>query len=264
MKNKPLISVIMPVFNAEKTIIEALESIRMQTLKDFELIIIDDASSDASFVKIKYFKDRRIRLIHLKNHVGVATALNIGLENTHGKYIARMDSDDVCHSERFAKQVSFLELHSDVVAVGSWVILINADGEVLRLKKMPVASQEIRDLILRFNPLIHPTLMIRSEVFKQIGVYDTQLNGAEDYDLMLRLVSRLNFVNLPEVLLKFRVTRSSITSRKMKHTEAQALRARFKALREYEYPTWQIVYAIKPLMSFIIPVQLKHLFLRYD
>lgn len=211
----PKISVLLPVYNCELYIREAVDSILNQTYTDFELLIIDDASSDRTVSLIESYNDSRIELIEKTLNTGYTNSLNLGLQLAKGKYIARMDGDDICLPERFAKQISFLEANSDVIVCGSWFSLIGSD----RIVKVPESHEDIKVALLKGNCFAHPSVMIRKQSLEMFSiVYDVSKEPAEDYDLWARLVTKGKLYNLQEVLLDYRTHSNQVTK---KHSDKQ-------------------------------------------
>jgi len=213
----PTVSVVMPVYNAERYVAEAVESILAQTFTDFEFIIIDDGSTDASLSILQHYakRDERIRLTSRPN-TGVVRAMNEGMSQARAKYVARMDADDISLPERLAREVAFLEGNPDCVAVGCRVMMIDADGDPIR--KWPV--HECHEEIDRANlesfgsSIVHPTVLMRRDEVAAAGAYNIAFQYASDMDLFLRLAERGRLANLPEVLLKYRLHLGSIGHRK--------------------------------------------------
>jgi glycosyltransferase involved in cell wall biosynthesis len=208
----PKISVIMPVYNGTKFLKEAVESILFQTFTDFELIIINDGSTDSTEEIVKSFKDSRI--IYIANHTnqGLSRSLNTGIEKARGKYIARMDADDLSIKERFARQFSYLEEHPDIDILGSSILTMNENGKKLKVLKRPTTHLEIKFSSLFSTPMYHPTIMGRAEVFKTHR-FDESLTNSEDYEIWSRLLFRTKtrFANLTEPLLLYRTFSQSFT-----------------------------------------------------
>lgn len=211
----PLVSVIMTVYNAEKYLVQAVESILAQTFKDFEFIIINDGSTDRSESILQEFQrqDRRIKVTS-RDNVGLTASLNEGLGYARGRYIARMDADDVALPERFAKQVEFLEERSDYVAVGSRVMLIDPEGLPLCSFARETNHEEIdRNHITADcsgSQIVHPAAMLRRDALQKVGGYREGMEPAEDLDLFLRLAEIGRIANLPEILLQYRMQSNSI------------------------------------------------------
>lgn len=206
MSKNPIISVLMPVYNAEKYVAEAVESILNQTLGDLEFLIVDDGSSDGSLAILKRYAeiDQRICLVSRPN-TGYIPALNEMLELAKGKYLARIDHDDVALPERFAKQFEYLEQHPECVVIGSRLLLIDSDGDPMREFVDLLVHQQIDNQHLEGNVhIFHPAVMMRREAFEQVGGYHDDHPCAEDLDLFLRLAECGQVANLPEVLTKYR------------------------------------------------------------
>ncbi len=217
MSAVPKISVVMPVYNGEKYLREAVQSILNQAFGDFELLICDDGSTDGSRVIAEEFAraDARVRLAGGK-HVGLEETLNLGIQQARGEYIARMDADDVALPDRFAKQVEFLESHPDVIVVGGQVVAIDEAGKVLNVWSMPREHREIDDnhIYARNIAVVHPTVMMRrAAVLKAGGYRVVAKNCVEDIDLWLRLAEAGRLANLPDVILKYRQTSTSSSAR---------------------------------------------------
>lgn len=207
----PKISAIMPAYNAEKYIGEAIESILNQTFADFEFIIIDDGSTDGTKKIIKEYDDPRIVLLENEKNSGIVVALNKGLDAAKGEYIARMDSDDISLPERFEKQVAFLESHPETVALG---VGIRTFGENIEGVDMPAECNPQKSRIdLIFSPCIaHPTAMIRASVLKENNIkYDGKYVGTEDYALWWELSRYGDVHSLQEILFKYRIHTNQVS-----------------------------------------------------
>ena len=216
----PKISVVMPAYNAEKYIAEAIESILSQTFRDFEFIIINDGSTDKTKEIILSFGDTRIVYLENEKNLGIVETLNRGLDAARGEYIARMDADDVAMPERFEKQLAYMEKHPEVGVLGCGVYLYDGKenyGE-RRFSEQPYAVAV--DLLFSCA-LAHPTVMIRKNVLASSGVqYEAQYHGCEDYRMWTRLVPVTGIANLPEPLLRYRKHRGQITAKKSGKTDS--------------------------------------------
>jgi glycosyltransferase involved in cell wall biosynthesis len=207
MTRPPLISVLMPVFNAECYVAEAVESILCQTFEDFEFLIVDDGSTDGSRAILERFaaRDTRVHLVSQPN-TGYLVALNEMIGRSHGELLARMDADDVSLPGRFERQVAYLEEHPECVMVGSRVQIIDPDGMPLTVMGDALAHEQIVDGFLAGagQLIYHPSVVIRRRALDQIGLYRDEYYLSEDLDLFLRLAEVGRIVNLPEPLLKYR------------------------------------------------------------
>lgn len=210
---RPTVSVMMPVFNAETYLAEAVESVLTQTFVDFEFLIIDDGSTDRSKSILQDYaeRDSRIRLTNQAN-TGYVVALSRMIDQAQGTFLARMDADDICHRERFQRQVAVLETHDNIGAVGSAVQLIDAQSRFLRLENSASDHNEIQQRLLRGEcPVCHPAVMMRADTLRRVGGYRATYEPAEDRDLWLRIGEVAEVVNLPEPLLQYRLHHNSIS-----------------------------------------------------
>lgn len=210
----PGISIIMPARDAQATIREAIESVLKQTFRDFELIVIDDASSDGTSKVVKEFSDSRVNLIELQITHGIGEALNLGMSSARGEFLARMDADDISLPNRLQKQLEFLSQRKDIDIVGSWS---QAFGVADYLEKVPITHADLMAEMAFSCPLVHPTIMISRHVARDKLQYDKAYTVTEDYELWSRLIFELKFENIPSVLLKRR--------RSAQHESGSAYRA---------------------------------------
>ena len=208
----PLISVLMPVYNAEKYLREAIDSILNQTFSDFEFLIIDDGSSDSTSNIIESYTDPRIRLFKNKKNLGLIATLNKGVSLAKGKYIARMDADDISHPSRLARQFEYLSQHSEVGVLGAAVQIIDDSGNASDKSRPPTSHGVIRWHLCFSDPIVHPSVMIRRSVFNKVGGYSSDMLHAEDYDLWRRLSNVTRLANMNDVLLFLRKHKNSISS----------------------------------------------------
>jgi len=220
----PKVSVLLPVYQGEKYLPEAIESILNQTVTDFEFIIIDDASTDRSAEIIRSYIDQRIRFLRNDSNLGLIGTLNRGLQEARGEYIARMDQDDISLPSRLEKQVAFMDSRAELAASGTWARDIDANGEPCGLRHVPFGKRMKYDF-WRPSPLIHPTSIIR---VAHLGAfrYDQQARYVEDFDLWLRLRKTHQLDNLPEYLLLYRVHDESMSRRNL----ADQLHAAYESL----------------------------------
>jgi len=210
MKNAPKISVIMPVYNAEKYLDEAVESILNQTYSDFELIIINDCSNDNSEKIILSYDDSRIKYIKNETNLGVALSLNRGLDEACGEYIARMDADDISLPLRFEKQLEFMEKNANVAVCGCEAELF---GDVINNDTFTVFGKEDMKINMLFSSCIcHPAVMIRRSVFeKEHFRYDVNFDKLEDYELWTRVFVKYDLDNVHGVYFRYRIHQNQVT-----------------------------------------------------
>ena len=210
MKNNyPEISVVMSVYNGLPFLNAAIESVLSQSFTDFEFIIIDDASTDGSRDIIEYYHKIDPRIVVIFNDVnfggtGLGYNLAKGVEIARGKYVARMDSDDISVVDRFEIQRRYLVDNGDIDIVGSWAVDIDENDNVLQVRKYPTTHSEIIRLIWA-NPIIHPSVLFKRDSILKIGNYAFNTGRKDDYDLWFRAVRfGLKFSNIPIPLLKYR------------------------------------------------------------
>lgn len=235
-QSAPLVSVIMPVYNAKEYISSAVNSILSQTHKNLELIIVDDCSNDGTqdILKILANQDIRIRLYRNKKKGFLSGSLNFALRKAKGEYIARMDADDISLPKRLEKQLSYLEKHSDVVAVGCQEDIINAEDEIIADKFFPQKSDDCYDYIMNFMVIQPPTLMARARIMKHLR-YDTGIAKHDDIDMHFQLLQFGKFANIPDIAFQYRVTPTSYTHAKIKEVYRMACRVRLRAMIQYNY-----------------------------
>ena len=214
----PLVSVLLPVYNDSKTVVQSVRSILGQTFRDFELVIVDDGSTDNTLQIIRSFEDPRIHLIANERNRGLAPTLNRAIGVASGDYLARQDADDIAFPHRLEKQVVFLRSHPNVAMVGSRAIVIDEQGvEKGFCDYSPVDDIDIKWNLLFRNPFIHSSVMMRRVVLDRTGLYteDPVVFRAfvEDYDLWSRINEIAKSANFEEPLVKYRVSATSATSR---------------------------------------------------
>jgi glycosyltransferase involved in cell wall biosynthesis len=208
------VSVLMSVYNAESYLRDAIDSILQQTFKEFEFVIIDDASSDNSKQIIQSYLDKRIKLIENEQNLGLTRSLNKGIGYCEGEFIARMDADDVAAPHRLKEQWSFMREHPEVGVCGSWVYYSSQGGSQV-LWKYPLRDEDIRIELLLKSRIAHPSAMIRKKVLTDHHLsYDTEFTTSQDYDLWVRMSHYCKLANLPEPLLTYRYHTQSISSQK--------------------------------------------------
>ena len=200
----PKVTVLMPVYNGELFLCQAIDSILQQTFSDFEFLIINDGSWDNSVEIIASYDDPRIRVVTNKKNLNLRVTLNKGLKLARGQYIARMDCDDVSFPERLARQISFMETHPSIGVLGSAVYIINSQGKLLGKTQFPKEHHLIHWALSFYCPMVHPTVMMRKDLIVNEGGYNTEMAHAEDYDLWCRLIRKTRFANLEDGLLGLR------------------------------------------------------------
>ncbi len=261
MKNVCIVSVLMPAYNAEKTIAEAIESILSQTFQSFELIIADDCSTDATRDIIRSYerKDPRIKAIYNKMNLYIAGNRNILLKYAKGKYIAWQDADDISLPKRLEHQVAFLDTHAEVGIVGGYLQFFNEKGNT-SLRKYATNDEDLRKNIFKFSPVAQPGAMIRKKCLDEMGEYDLRFPPAEDLDMSFRIGTKYKFANLPEVVIKYRENYSSATFKRLRKIERSTLEIRnnYKSHPMYAMSVIDKIYNVLQFLSlYIVPSKMK-------
>jgi glycosyltransferase involved in cell wall biosynthesis len=219
------VTVLMPVYNCANYVGEAVESILAQTYRDFEFLIVNDGSTDASEHVIRAFGDPRVRIISQRN-AGVSQALNTGIAHARGKFIARFDADDICMPTRLEEQMNFMLGHKDHVMVGSDAEYVSDAGEHIFSYTSPAhADAEIRERIYQRNPFIHSAVLLPKQLLVECGGYDPRAHTFEDHLLWVKVIARGKVHNIPRPLVKVRLNPQSVT------TDERLRGRRFLALR---------------------------------
>lgn len=202
----PIVTVLMPVYNAENYLREAIDSMLVQTLKNFEFLIIDDGSKDTSIAIIESYSDPRIRLVKNDANMGISKTLNRGIEMASCEYIARMDADDVSYPERLRKQYHYMLANPDCALLSTWAKMVDETGEHIRTEKY---RSRLHYYNLTFECwMYHPTVMYKKSAVMNVGMY--AIPYAEDFELFWQLSRKYKIACLEEVLLDYRVTSQSL------------------------------------------------------
>ncbi|MBC3539272.1 glycosyltransferase family 2 protein [Rufibacter sediminis] len=225
----PKITVLMPVYNSEKFLREAMDSILQQTFRDFEFLIIDDGSTDRSVEIIQSYTDPRISFYQNEQNLGISPTLNKGIHLAKADLIARMDADDLCYPTRLQRQFEYMQAHPDCAMVSSLVRVISETGETVRHDRF-----ESRFLYYNLNFICwiyHPTVLYRRQAVQEVGMYTAAYS--EDFELFWQLARNHKIHNLPEVLLDYRVTGQSLHQvlKKQEYDQAQ----KEQLLRNFRY-----------------------------
>lgn len=235
-KSKPLVSVIMPAFNAQQYIKNAIESILTQTFRLFELIIIDDSSTDKTRSIISMFlKDPRVKLLTRTSSHNIADVLNAGIKSATADIIARMDADDISLETRLEKQFSLITSSENIAVVGANIAIIDSEGNHRAVRQYPETSEELKKCLFRYSPFAHPVVMFRRRAFESVGGYNPKYSPTEDLDLWFRLGKNYSFRSVSEVLLKYRVYEKSSSHAVLKDLEKLVFHIRKEAIINYGY-----------------------------
>lgn len=261
MKQKT-VSVLMPVYNAEKYLDTAIESILNQSFKDFEFIIIDDGSSDSSWELIKSWSKKDNRIIPFRNKTNLRTTktLNKGLKKAGGKYIVRMDADDWSYPNRIEWQYLFMEKNTDIGVSGGTIEICDEKLKIINKRGYPKTDAQVREKIFRYSPFAHPSTIWRTSLLKKVGGYNENLPLSQDYELYFRIGKYSKFGNLSKTLLKLRTHNDSSSIVKGKFQEQYTIYSRIKAFLElgYNMTFFDKLYTFVQMLSMvIIPPKMK-------
>ncbi len=254
MSAHPLVTILVAVYNGKDHIGEMLESVVLQSYTNFECIIVDDGSTDSTPTILNEYasRDSRFKILR-KEQGGLTKSLNLGLAAAQGVYVARIDADDYMAKDRLEKQVVYLEAHQDVGLLGSAAYLVDGEGALRGTKMFPLENAVLKKILIRLNPFIHSSVMVRTGVMKSLGGYDESFAKAQDYDLWLRLAQNAAIANLEEPLVYKRYHAGNISVTSERSQIYHALRARFQAIRRGEYPLWNVVFLIRPALVCLMP-----------
>jgi glycosyltransferase involved in cell wall biosynthesis len=253
--NQPLVSVLMPAYNAGEFISESIESIQSQTYRNWELLILDDHSTDQTLdtVRAAAHVDPRISMLVNTSNQGISKSRNRLIASARGTYIAWQDADDYSYPNRLELQVAFLEKHPEVGICGGSLDFFDGTA-IFSQRTYPCSDAEIRTKLFRYSPVAQPAAMARLAVVRQVGGFDESLPQAEDLDLSLRIGQVAQFANLREPLLQYRYFAGSVTRKKLKENINATVAVRLRAYRVYHYPmslTDKGVLAVTWLFQFV-------------
>ncbi len=231
-EKKPLISVIMSVYNEEQYLKDAIDSILAQTVTDYELIIVDDCSTDRTQEILAGYQDPRIRVLYNEENCGLTVNLNRALDAAKGRFIARMDGDDIAHPDRFEKELEYLNQHPELKLISCRTKTFGNEQLQSDIMGEP---EYLRCRMLVRPVLAHPGFMVRGEVFRELGYrYDESFRQAQDYELAARLTRKYSIGICPEVLLEYRAHEGQVSSKAGGKQFRNADRVRERLLEELE------------------------------
>ena len=231
----PLVSIVMPAYNAGDFLQASIDSILNQTYKNFEFIIVNDASTDETSKILKQY-GKRIKVTTNKINLGISRSANIAISEAKGEFIARMDSDDIASLDRIEKQIKFLIKNKNVVAVGGQCELIDKDGIKIGEKLFPTDYKSIKSMIFANVPLQQPTLMVNKKLLpKNFVWYDNDFSSAEELELIFKLFKLGEVRNIKDVVLKYRIHDHNTSFINPKKTFYLTLKTRIKAIFKYGY-----------------------------
>ena len=212
MSLEPAVTVLMAVYNGERHLEESIDSVFAQTFEDFELLVVDDGSTDATSQILAGYVDSRLRVIRNELNLGVTRSLNRGLGESRGCYVARQDADDISEPDRLERQAAFLDVNPDVTILASSYLRIRDDGSVSGIRNVPTEAVGARWRLLFLNAFTNSSVMFRRDDVERLGGFREEFAYAQDYDLWSRLAFTGNVAALPDTLARYRDTRGSLTA----------------------------------------------------
>ena len=248
----PAVSVLVPVHNGVPWVRDAVASVLAQTEGDLELIVIDDGSTDATPDLLAGVHDPRLRVTRYAR-VGLTRSLNRALALATAPLVARLDADDRALPERLARQRAFLDAHPDVGLLGTGAREVDEAGREVAVIRPPADDAEIRRALIRRNPFVHSSVVMRRSVLAQTGGYDETLPVAQDYDLWMRMSRLTRLANLPEPLVVRRLVPGRVSAVRDDDRLSAEARVRWRAVRRGAYPWWCAVFAARPLLALALP-----------
>lgn len=257
----PKVTVITPVYNAASYIKESIDSILHQTYTQFEYIIIDNASTDQSWVEIQSYIDEDPRVVAVRNekNLGIAGNRNKALTLAKGEFIVWQDADDISLPTRIERQLGYMKKHPEVGIAGGFLQFFNEHGDQ-GIRKYFERDYDLRKRIFMYSPVAQPAAIIRRECFSNIGVYDTKLGPADDIEMSFRIGTKYKFANLQEVVLRYRVHEQSATFSSLKNIELGTIKVRrnYSHNKAYRVTWFDRLYNLLQFISiYIIPSRLK-------
>lgn len=252
----PAVSVLMAVHNGVHWVGAATASVLGQTLSDLELIVVDDGSTDGTADLLCTFGEPRLR-VERQPRAGLTRSLNRALFLARAALVARLDADDVSLPERLNRQYAFLAAHPEVGLLGTAALEVDEAGREAGVVRPPEDDRAIRRALIRHNPFVHSSVMMRRALVEQVGGYDISFTVAQDYDLWLRLSGITRMANLGEPLVIRRLVPGRVTaSRDSERLRAEA-RARWRAVRRGTYPSWCAIFALRPALALAAPLSVR-------
>jgi len=257
MRSKPIVSVVMPVLNPHPVYFrQAIESVLNQTFEDWELVIVEDPSPRPAAEILKDYPDPRIRHFVRSQRTSLGDAMNLGLREARAELVAILHADDISEPERLEKQVKFMESHPEVAVLGTWLRVIDEDGQTLGFRRYPCDHDDIVRAMRIYNSVGHPSVMFQKKVVLEAGGY-ADIDLVEDYELWCRLAKRgAQFAALPEALVRYRVHLGSLS----KGTKVRdVVRASIKVKQTYwgdERDAQMMVRLLAEKMSLLLPPRL--------
>ena len=248
----PAVSVLMSVHNGAPWVRDAVASVLAQTAGDLELIVIDDGSTDTTREILARARDPRVRVEH-QTRAGLTRALNHALALARAPLVARLDADDLALPERLERQLAFLAAHVEVGLLGTGAREVDEGGREVAVIRPPADDGALRRMLIRRNPFVHSSVVMRRSVVERAGGYDERLPVAQDYDLWMRMSGLAGLANLPEPLVVRRLLPGRVTAVRDAERLRAETRVRWRAVRSGAYPWWCALFAARPALALALP-----------
>jgi len=253
--SNPKVSVVAAVYNCKPYVGDTIESVLAQTFRDWELILVDDRSTDGTCELLEEYarKDPRIRVFRMPRNSRQTICLNVGISKSRGEYIARIDGDDLMLPPRLEEQVRFLDEHPDYGVVGSFVETMDEGGTPICTYKMKTGTAELKECLKRLDPFYHPAVMLRREALFRAGLYNPRYFYAQDFDLWIRMARQCEVANLPAVLTRYRILSTSISRHTVRAQATEAFMILLDAVIKGYHPPQALAYLWKPIVYMLSP-----------
>lgn len=259
-KSGVTVSVLLSTYNDVSTIESAISSVLNQTYDNFEFIIVNDASTDATAEVLNKFSenDRRITVYSNIENMGLTRSLNRGLTHCTGVYIARIDADDLWHKDKLGEQLDYMFDHPECALLGTAYEEIDDYGEYFRASTVPLFTNDgdLRSSMVRFNPFFHSSAIVRKDVIELLNGYDESCRYAQDYNLWVRIAEKYNIANLPNVLAYRRIMADNISVKKEKQQRISALRSKVLAIKLLDNNFLNYRYLLNDMAVIVLPTVL--------
>ena len=252
----PAVSVLMSVRNGAPWVGDAVQSVLAQTAPDLELIVVDDGSTDATGAVLGSIADPRLR-VERQPPRGLTPSLNRALALARAPLLARLDADDLARPERLARQRAFFDAHPEVGLLGTAASEVDTGGREIRVVRPPEDDALIRRALIRRNPFVHSSVMMRRSALEQVGAYDERLPVAQDYDLWMRMSRVTRLANLSAPLVVRRLLAGRVSATRDADRLSTEAHVRWRALRSGAYPWWCAVFLLRPLGARLLPAPIR-------
>ena len=263
----PKVSILMSVYNNELTLQETLDSIFSQSFKDWELIVVDDCSTDGSSKILYEAKSSysNISIINNTQNIGLTKSLNKGLLKCLGIYIARIDADDLWDKDKLLKQVEFIDKNNDYGLIGTKSSIIGVNGMLLEYRKLDVESNsQLKNVMIKFNPFEHSSVLFKKKLARQLGGYNETYEYAQDYHLWSTMMTHCKFYKIPELLTFIRLSDNSLSSLNHRHQKKNSIRIKYLIFLNNKRFFIFLIYALKDLLSLILPFSFLKFYRKYS